>query len=106
MGVWDRLRGLVGGSDAIRVHVLIRGRIGDGWHDIDQTVRLRPPATLADLLERGERDGIPFAEVLAASPHLRHTLMLNGSRCPVEDNRNRELHDGDEVYLLAPLAGG
>jgi len=106
MGLLDRLRGLVGGGDTIRVHVLIRGRIGEGWHDIDQTVRLEPPATLADLLARGEQVGIPFGEVLDNSPHLRHTLMLNGSRCPVDDNRDRPLQDGDEVYLLAPLAGG
>ena len=40
------------------------------------------------------------------SPHLRHTLMLNGERCPVDENLDRVLADGDEVYLLAPLAGG
>jgi len=32
--------------------------------------------------------------------------MLNGERCPVDANRDRKLADGDEVYLLAPLAGG
>jgi molybdopterin converting factor small subunit len=32
--------------------------------------------------------------------------MLNGERCPVAENQERVLADGDEVYLLAPLAGG
>ena len=40
------------------------------------------------------------------SPHLRHTLMLNGERCPVDANLGRPLANGDQVYLLAPLAGG
>ncbi len=38
--------------------------------------------------------------------HLRDTLMLNGDRCPVEENRDRVLSDGDQIYLLAPIAGG
>jgi molybdopterin converting factor small subunit len=33
-------------------------------------------------------------------------MMLNGERCPLSDNRDRTLSDGDELYLLAPIAGG
>lgn len=106
MGLFDRVRGRLGGGPRIRVHVLLRGRIGDGWYDVDRRLRLPEGATLADLLDAGERRGIPFAEALERSPHLAHTLMLNGERCPVADNRDRVLADGDEVYLLAPLAGG
>jgi molybdopterin converting factor small subunit len=32
--------------------------------------------------------------------------MLNGERCPFEANKDRVLAEGDEIYLLAPLAGG
>ncbi|MXX77140.1 MAG: phosphotransferase [Holophagales bacterium] len=32
--------------------------------------------------------------------------MINGERCPLESNRERPLEDGDEIYLLAPVAGG
>ena len=32
--------------------------------------------------------------------------MLNGERCPVDENRGHILADGDQIYLLAPLAGG
>ena len=106
MGVLDKLKDLVGSGDTIRIHVMIRGRIGGGWHDIDRILKLPPGATLADLLAYGEKKGIPFCEVLEQSPHLAHTLMINGERCPVVDNRDRPLSDGDEVYLLAPLAGG
>jgi molybdopterin converting factor small subunit len=45
-------------------------------------------------------------EALESSPHLADTLMLNGDRCAVADNRDRVLVDGDQIYLLAPLAGG
>ena len=40
------------------------------------------------------------------SPHLTETLMLNGERTPFAENAERVLADGDEIYLLAPLAGG
>ena len=90
----------------IRVRVLIRGRIGAGWHDVDRTFRLSPDATLAELLPAADRAGVPLSEAIKSSPHLRDTLMINGERCPLEANRERPLEDGDEIYLLAPVAGG
>jgi hypothetical protein len=90
----------------IRVHVLIKGRIGEGWYDVDRTFALPEGATLGALLEAAEKDGVGMRAAIASSPHLSHTLMLNGERCPVDENASRPLNDGDEVYLLAPLMGG
>jgi molybdopterin converting factor small subunit len=90
----------------VRVHVLLKGRIGDGWQDVDRTLELPVGATLGALIEHAERERIPLRDAIDKSPHLRHTLMLNGERCPVAENLERELKDGDQVYLLAPLAGG
>lgn len=90
----------------VQVRVLIRGRIGAGWHDIDRAFRLAPGATLAELLPLADRAGVPLTSAIAESPHLRDTLMINGERCPLESNRDRPLEDGDEIYLLAPVAGG
>lgn len=101
MGIFDRLRG-----DQIKVHVLIRGRIGEDWKDIDTHLKLPVGTTLERLVETAQRAGIPMREALANSPHLADTLMLNGERCPFTEHRDRVLADGDEVYLLAPLAGG
>lgn len=101
MGIFDRLRG-----DQIRVHILIRGRIGDDWKDIDEHVRVPAGTTLGRLVEVAEAAGVPMREALANSPHLADTLMLNGERCPVAEHSERVLADGDEIYLLAPLAGG
>ena len=90
----------------IKVKVLIRGRIGEGWYDVDETVRLAPGTTLGDLLAREDSLGDALRDAVTNSPHLAHTLMLNGDRCPVDEHRERPLSDGDELYLLAPLAGG
>lgn len=86
--------------------LLIKGRIGDGWHDVDQSFRVPRGSTLADLIELAERRGVPIRAALDESPHLRDTMMLNGERCPVADNLGRRLEDGDQLYLLAPFAGG
>ncbi|HEY5949553.1 MAG TPA: hypothetical protein VIV40_28860 [Kofleriaceae bacterium] len=101
MGIFDRLRG-----DQIRIHILIRGRIGDDWKEVDEFLRVPNGTTLGKLVEIADRAGVPLSDALAKSPHLTDTLMLNGERCPVADNQDRVLAEGDEIYLLAPLAGG
>lgn len=107
MKLGDRLRRVFGQpANRIRVTVLVKGRIGEGWHDTDRVFRLQTGSTLADLMDEAERNGVGLRDAIAASPHLAHTLMLNGERCPVDDNLRRVLADGDEIYLLAPLAGG
>lgn len=101
MGIFDRLRG-----DSIKVHILIKGRIGDGWKDVDEHLRLPVGTTLGRLVEVASAAGVPLREALEHSPHLTDTLMLNGERCPLDEHKERVLADGDELYLLAPLAGG
>ena len=90
----------------IRVHVLIKGRIGDGWHDFDRTLTVAAGTTLGELIEIAQREGVPLRDAIEYSPHLRHTLMWNGDRCPVDEHAGRALADGDTLYLLAPVAGG
>ncbi len=102
MAFFDRLRR----EPSMVIHVIIRGRIGEHWYDIDRDLCVPQGATLGRVLELGEKRGIPFAEALQHSPHLRHTLMLNGERCPVDDHRERVLEAGDQLYMLAPIAGG
>jgi sulfur carrier protein ThiS len=99
-----RLRGEA--PDTIRVRIILRGRIGSGWYDVDRRVAVPAGATLEDLLDAAEREGIPVRAALAESPHLAHTLMWNGERCPVDTHRERRVEADDEIYLLGPLAGG
>jgi hypothetical protein len=101
MGIFDRLRG-----ESLRVHIIIRGRIGDEWRDIDTHLRVPQGTTLAQLVEVADGAKIPLREALARSPHLSDTMMLNGERCPLPEHGDRPVADGDELYLLAPLAGG
>lgn len=101
MGIFDKHRG-----GSCKVHILIKGRIGDAWRDVDEYLRVPNGTTLAQLVAAADREGIPLTDALQNSPHLSETLMLNGERCPFEPNRDRVIHDRDEIYLLAPLAGG
>ena len=98
MGIFSKLRG-----PKIEIRIFIRGRFGDDWKDIDKRVRLSAGTTLGRLVDTSP---LPIRDALDHSPHLRDTLMLNGERCPIADNRERVLADGDVLYLLAPLAGG
>jgi molybdopterin converting factor small subunit len=103
----DSVRRLLGPKEPrIRVHLLVKGRIGEGWYDVDRDVQLPIGATLEEFIDEAERQGIGLKAAIAASPHLRHTLMWNGSRCPVDEHLAKPLADGDEIYLLAPIAGG
>ena len=101
MGIFDRHRG-----GTIRVHILIKGRIGDAWIDIDEHMRVPTGTTLSSLVDAAEREKVPLRSAIANSPHLSDTMMLNGERCALTENGDRVLADGDEIYLLAPIAGG
>lgn len=101
MGIFDRLRG-----DQIKIHILIRGRIGDDWKDVDEHLRVPAGTTLGKLIDVADAAHVPLREALDHSPHLRDTMMLNGERCEFAANQDRVLADGDEIYLLAPIAGG
>jgi molybdopterin converting factor small subunit len=90
----------------VRVRVILKGRIGEGWFDVDRKFALPAGATLAALIAQADTEGLRLTQAIEASPHLRHTLMWNGQRTPVEENLARELRDGDELYLLGPVAGG
>lgn len=97
---------LFGRAARVRVHVLVKGRIGPEWWDLDRTYALEEGATLTALLDAIEREGHDLRAAIAASPHMARTIMINGERCPLETHASRPLADGDEVYLLAPIAGG
>ena len=95
----DKLRRWLGRDVAptIRVHILLRGRIGEGWYDIDRQLKVPMGTTLGQLIDSGEERGIPLAEALARSPHLVHTLMLNGERKSMEPIAARACPNREEV---------
>ncbi|MEZ4334143.1 MAG: MoaD/ThiS family protein [Myxococcota bacterium] len=93
-------------TDRVRARVIVKGRMGEGWYDVDRRLALPKGATLSTLIDEADRRGLRLSDAIAASPHLRDTLMWNGQRTPVEENLARVVEDGDEIYLLGPLAGG
>lgn len=101
MGIFDKMRG-----EHVRIHIVIRGRVGDDWKDVDEHLRIPAGTTLGKLVEVAGSAGIMLRDALDHSPHLVDTMMLNGERCPFIENAERVLVEGDEIYLLAPLAGG
>lgn len=106
MSLFEKARNILGGGPRIHVRVIVQGRIGAGWRNIDEKFALPVDATLGDLIERADHLGFDLSGAIESSPHLKHTLMLNGERCAIDENRDRTLNDGDQVYLLAPIAGG
>ena len=106
MSFLGTLRDLVSPGAKIRVHIIIKGRIGEGWYDVDRTLKVPVGTTLGQLMEIAESRSIPLRDAIDRSPHLRHTLMLNGDRCPVAEHLDRVMQEADQLYLLAPLAGG
>lgn len=106
MTIADQVRAWFGREPHIKVRVFMNGRIGEGWRKVDRTLSVPEGTTLQGLVDRADRIGLDLSGAIAASPHLKHTLMLNGERCPLDEHRDRPLNDGDEVYLLAPIAGG
>jgi sulfur carrier protein ThiS len=94
------------GKEMIRIHLMVRGRVGETWLDVDEQVKVPPGTTLAAFIAHVGARGIPLAQAIETSPHLAHTLMWNGDRCPVDESSGRTLSDGDQIYLLSPLAGG
>ena len=60
-GIGDKVRGWLGRDKEprVRVHILLRGRIGEGWYDIDRTLSVPPGTTLGQLIALGEERGVP-----------------------------------------------
>ncbi len=106
MSLGEKMRSLLGGAPRIKVRVFVSGRVGLGWRDADRTFHLPEGACLKDLIKKADDAGLDLTGAFQSSPHLRFTAMLNGERCPIDENQDRPLQDGDEFNLLAPLAGG
>ena len=87
------------------MHVPLKGRIGAGWYDVDRTLRLppAPPWGRSSSPPSVTGSGSP---AIADSPHLATPSCSTASAAPVDEHPERPLADGDEIYLLAPLAGG
>lgn len=89
----------------MRVRLSVRGFFGQRFLERELSLELKTGASLADLLAeaaRRTRDRV-FSELpLLSGP----SLLRNGERVPLPEGLESLLDDGDEVAILAPLAGG
>jgi molybdopterin converting factor small subunit len=85
------------GADAVKIRVLLFGSYGDwmGQESLDLT--FEGSATVADLVHK-VRAIRPGGERIPTRP----LAAVNAAHSPMDT----PLHDGDEVALLPPLAGG
>jgi molybdopterin converting factor small subunit len=72
--------------------------------DLDVGKGLRLEKVLARLDKNGIADKGFFRSVLRGRTGL--TLLLNGERLDLEEDRKKEIRDGDELAILSPLTGG
>ncbi|MBX5491795.1 MAG: MoaD/ThiS family protein [Chloroflexi bacterium] len=91
----------------VTVHVFdeIRERLGRKA----VTVVLPAPATLGVLLHTLATEVDPlFAELgpTEAAPYAVHAVLVNGRRLQLDRDEATPLADGDQVYLIPPIAGG
>ncbi len=93
-------------AESIQLSVRLLGglRVGQKHHLL---VRCRMGASLADLMKEIEFAYLKPADSLLRGVLLGETLVLvNNRHIRPEEAEALELHDGDVVSLLPPLAGG
>lgn len=103
-------------SPGIRVHLPLEVRRRAGWREV--SIEAPEPATLRTVIRRLASEVDPcFLELLEQSeggaggrgagsrPWMRHVL-LNDRWLELPRDLEVELHDGDRVYFIQPVAGG
>ena len=84
------------------VNVVIAGRGYDAAHDVPEQLAFPEQATVDDALEAIDRL-LPDGQPLAASC----LVALSGEHLgTVGSHRPRPLREGDELVIIAPVAGG
>ena len=82
----------------------IRRQCSDFCHEIE----VDEPCTVQDFIRiLADRWGESFrATVFDESHNLRPIILLSLNESQIAWNRSVELHDGDRIALLSPIAGG
>jgi molybdopterin converting factor small subunit len=88
----------------IRIHLMT----SRGMQRADLDLDVGKGIKLKKVLGRLDKNGIVekgfFRSVLRGRQGI--TVVLNGERLDLEDNKKREITDGDELAILSPLTGG
>ena len=91
----------------MKVHFLLKGYMLGTFLDHEFDMDLPESATLKQALKKaGEERRIDFDRVLEEHEVIRESILVSGERLQWPAGLERELKDGDSVYMLSPLAGG
>ena len=89
------------------VHFLLKGYMLGTFLDHEFDMELPEGTTLKKALDKaGKKRGVDFDRVLEEHEVIRETILLSGERLQWPGGLDRQLKDGDTVYMLSPLAGG
>jgi molybdopterin converting factor small subunit len=89
------------------VHFLLKGYMLATFMDHEFDMELAEGTTLRKALKRAGRERrVNFDRILEEHEVIRESILLSGERLDWPSGLERELKDGDSVYMLSPLAGG
>lgn len=89
------------------VHFLLKGYMLGTFMDHEFDMELPEGTKLREALERaGKERRVDFDRVLEEHEVIRESILVSGQRLDWPSGLERELKDGDSVYMLSPLAGG
>lgn len=91
----------------LKVHFLLKGYMLGTFLDHEFDLELPERTTLKQALRKaGKERRIDFDRVLDEHEVIRESILVSGERLPWPAGLERELKNGDSVYMLSPLAGG
>ena len=91
----------------MKVHFLLKGYMLGTFLDHEFDLDLPEGTTLKDALHRaGRARRVDFDRVLEEHEVIRESILVSGRRLDWPACLDHELREGDDVYMLSPLAGG
>ena len=91
----------------MKVHFLLKGYMLGTFLDHEFDMELPESTTLKQALRKaGKEHRIDFDRILDEHEVIRESILVSGERLQWPTGLERELKDGDSVYMLSPLAGG
>ncbi len=91
----------------MKVHFLLKGTMLGTFLDHEFDLDLPEGSTLRDELKRaGRARQVDFDRVMREHEVIRESILVSGDRLVCPQGLDRVLQEGDQVYMLSPLAGG
>jgi len=91
----------------MKVHFLLKGYMLGTFLDHEFDLDLPDGTTLKEALRRAGRSRkVDFDRVLKEHEVIRESILVSGRRLDWPACLDHVLEEGDDVYMLSPLAGG